>query len=384
MSRISAARLRRCGLVPRYIQGPGAVGYVGTVLRSLGVRRALVVGGRTAMGVVEAHGLFKSLEAAGVGYLRQLFGVGPCGAECCDEEIGRISRDPGAAGCDAVVGVGGGRAIDVAKAVAHSLNAYLVTVPTVASSTAPCTSLSVIYTCDHVLREYRYWGRNPDAVVVDTRVIAEAPTKYLACGIGDAVCRYTEVRELPDPGVVGGGLELAAASAKLMVDTVLTYGEEAVESVERGEVSRALEVVVEAVVLHSQIASECGGFTGAVPHALYNGFTYLRRVPGFGSRAPPCHGELVFFGLLVDMVLRGYPRGDVERLAEFGHRVGLATTLSGLGFGNLGPEELEVVAEAVSEEVPGVSPAEVARAVREVSRVGAEVAARIPPRRFGK
>jgi hypothetical protein len=62
----------------------------------------------------------------------------------------------------------------------------------------------------------------------------------------------------------------------------------------------------------------------------------------------------------------------------------LATTLSGLGFGNLGPEELEVVAEAVSEEVPGVSPAEVARAVREVSRVGAEVAVRVPPRRFGK
>jgi glycerol dehydrogenase-like iron-containing ADH family enzyme len=84
------------------------------------------------------------------------------------------------------------------------------------------------------------------------------------------------------------------------------------------------------------------------------------------------------------MVLRGYPRGDVEKLAEFGHRVGLVTTLSGLGFGNLGPEELEVVAEAVSGEVPGVSPAEVARAVREVSRVGAEVAARVPPRRFGK
>jgi hypothetical protein len=77
VSRISAAQLRRCGLVPRYIQGPGAVGYVGTVLRSLGVRRALVVGGRTAMGVAEAHGLFKSLEAAGVGYVRQLFGVGP-------------------------------------------------------------------------------------------------------------------------------------------------------------------------------------------------------------------------------------------------------------------------------------------------------------------
>jgi glycerol dehydrogenase len=47
--------------------------------------------------------------------------------------------------------------------------------PTLASTDAPPSSLSVIYTDEGEFMEYYFFGRNPDAVVVDTLIIAQAP-----------------------------------------------------------------------------------------------------------------------------------------------------------------------------------------------------------------
>ena len=49
---------------------------------------------------------------------------------------------------DIIVGAGGGRALDTAKAVRSDVDARLVTVPKIASTDAPTSSLSVFYTND--------------------------------------------------------------------------------------------------------------------------------------------------------------------------------------------------------------------------------------------
>ncbi len=55
------------------------------------------------------------------------------------------------AGATVVAGIGGGKAIDVAKAVAWKTNAKLATVPTIASNDAPTSSATVYYTENHVM-----------------------------------------------------------------------------------------------------------------------------------------------------------------------------------------------------------------------------------------
>ena len=68
----------------------------------------------------------------------------------------------------------------------------MVNCPTVASSDAPCSALSVIYTEAGVFQEYRFYRKNPDLVLVDTQVIAQAPARLLTAGMGDALATWFE------------------------------------------------------------------------------------------------------------------------------------------------------------------------------------------------
>ena len=77
------------------------------------------------------------------------------GGECSEAEIQRLAQLMKDTGCDLVTGVGGGKTLDTAKAVAYQMKAPVVVVPTIASTDAPCSALSVIYkpygTFDHYL-----------------------------------------------------------------------------------------------------------------------------------------------------------------------------------------------------------------------------------------
>ena len=60
-----------------------------------------------------------------------------------------------AAGCDAVIGMGGGKVIDTAKTVAENLGGLpCIIIPTVASNDAPCSAFSLL--------EFRFRLFHPD------------------------------------------------------------------------------------------------------------------------------------------------------------------------------------------------------------------------------
>ncbi|MEM4062305.1 MAG: glycerol dehydrogenase [Desulfurococcaceae archaeon] len=378
-----------CGGPSRYIQGPGVLKYIGDVIKSYGVNRVLVFADKIVMDVIEKHGLFSSLSKAGVDYVKELFGVTPCGPETCDEEIDRLVAIAKNSGCDGVVGAGGGKALDAAKDVAHKLGAKLFIVPTIASTDAPCSSVSVIYTCDHKFKEYRFYPKAAEAVIVDTEVIAEAPPRFLACGIGDALGKYTEVPSVLRVGkpnlllkpLQGKAPLIAIAAQKLMVETIFNYSEEAIESVEEKVVTPALEAVVEATTLLSQVSFECGGLAAA--HSIYNGFTVLE------EKVRAYHGELVFFGMLTEMLLDGYPRKEIVDMMNFGHRIGLPINLSELGLEEVEDEELLLVAkkalapgETIHNKYYTLTPETLAKAFKVVDTIGREVAKSAPRRVF--
>jgi glycerol dehydrogenase len=56
--------------------------------------------------------------------------------------------------------------MDTAKSVANPAGLPLVIVPTIASTDAPTSALAVVYAEEGGFLEYRFFGRNPDAVIV--------------------------------------------------------------------------------------------------------------------------------------------------------------------------------------------------------------------------
>ena len=103
----------------------------------------------------------------------------------------RHARD---AGVRVIVGSGVGKVLDTARAVAADLDLPVVNCPAVASSDAPCSALSVIYTDRGALLHYRIYAKNPDLVLVDTQVIAHSPPRLLVAGMGDALATWFEAK----------------------------------------------------------------------------------------------------------------------------------------------------------------------------------------------
>lgn len=261
--------------------------------------------------------------------------------ECSQNEIDRIIGIVKKQNCDVIVGVGGGKTLDTAKAVAHFAKLPVVIVPTIASTDAPCSALSVIYTPEGVFESYLFLPANPNAVIMDTDVIAQAPARLLVSGMGDALATYFEARACKrsnaDNCVGGKGSLSAMALAKLCYDTLLEDGFKALASAERKVVTQALEHVVEANTYLSGIGFESGGLAAA--HAIHNGLTAIEATHSM------YHGEKVAFGTLCQLVLENAPLEEMEEVIAFCLDVGLPVTLEDLGIKEVKPEEIRQVAK---------------------------------------
>ncbi|AWK87217.1 glycerol dehydrogenase [Azospirillum thermophilum] len=317
----------------RYVQGEGALDNLGEDLARLG---------RKALAVVDPF-VLKTLRGrlvdAAAGRLD--LDVQEFGGECSDEEIARLTALARAQGAEVVAGVGGGKALDTAKAVAHELNARTAIVPTLASTDAPCSALSVIYTADGAFKRYLVLPRNPDLVLVDTGVVAQAPVRFLVSGMGDALSTWFEAEDcrIKRGGNMTGrmGPMTAFSLARLCYDTLLEYGVLAKSACEQKVVTPALERIVEANTLLSGLGFESGGLAAA--HAVHNGLTALEETHHYW------HGEKVAFGTLTMLVLTGRPAAVLDEVYGFCRSVGLPTTLADIGLATVSDERLLLAAE---------------------------------------
>lgn len=263
--------------------------------------------------------------------------------EASTKEIERIAEKAKEEQADIVIGVGGGKTLDTAKGVREHLdNAVCVIIPTTASTDAPTSALSVIYSNEGVFESYRFYSKNPDLILMDSKIIAEAPPRFLASGIADAMATWVEAKAAirSNSKAMSGGLTTiaGAAIAEKCEETLFEYGELAYESNKRQVVSYALEQIVEANTLLSGLGFESGGL--ALAHAIHNGFTVLS-----GDIHHMTHGEKVAFGTLSQLVLERRPKEEIEKYISFYSALGLPVTLADLHLDKASDEDLLKVAE---------------------------------------
>jgi glycerol dehydrogenase len=326
----------------RYTQGRGATAALGREMAALGLEGpALIVAGKTVISRL-ADTWQSSLHEAGMRHSVHRFG-----GECSLAEIERVKDSARQCGARTVVGAGGGRVLDTARAAAAGLGLPVVNCPTVASSDAPCSALSVIYTEEGIFQEYRFYRKNPDLVLVDTQVIAQGPPRLLVAGMGDALATWFEAKTCVAGSVRnmrGGGSTVSAlALAELCYRTLLSDGAAALLAVSAQAVTPALERLVEANTLLSGLGFESSGLAAA--HAVHNGLTAVHETHAY------FHGEKVAFGLLVQLVLEGAPFATIDEVLGFSSLVGLPITMADIGLLDVPRDRLDVI--AVRATVPG-------------------------------
>jgi glycerol dehydrogenase len=361
-------RVRIFGSPPRYYQGPGALGLLPDILREFGERPAIVIDA-DVLALVEdrLQGLLAGLKPA----------ILPFRGEVTAAAMDALALQVRAAGGAIVVGVGGGKALDAGKGVALRSGLRFISVPTVASNDSPTGMALAVYDGQHRMAAVEALPRSPEAVIVDTGLMASAPARFLLSGMGDALAKKFEAEaSLRDGGTsahhapqLRTGLYIADGCYR----TIREHGEAALAAAGSGVPNEAFEAVVEANILMAGLGFENGGL--GLAHGLTRG---LVRTPGVDG-AP--HGFHVAYGLLVLLAVEGRDETFVADLENFYRAVGLPLSLADLGGRSVSGEEIAAIAAYTTAAPKGAylivsaSAAQIVAGIEAVERRAAQFAA---------
>lgn len=348
----------------KFILGEGELKNLGTFIGDFGSKAAVIAHPDDFSR--EEKTLSKALENT------KFVNVKFCG-ECCKKEIDRIVKIVLDEKVDVVVGLGGGKALDTAKATSYLTNNPVIIVPTIASTDAPTSALAVIYTENGEFEEYMFFKKNPDLVLVDSCIIAKAPTRFLVAGMGDALATVFEARACAKSfanNMSGGkSTKAALAIAETCYETLLEDALKAKAACDANVVTQALENIIEANILLSGLGFESSGLAAA--HAVHNGLTVLEETHNY------YHGEKVAFGVIVQLILENASKETLNTVLEFCKSLSLPTCLKDLGVVELDDERLMKVAELSCSEEDSmgnmpfpVAPEDVFSAIRAADLIG--------------
>ncbi|KRL77655.1 glycerol dehydrogenase [Secundilactobacillus paracollinoides] len=264
--------------------------------------------------------------------------------ESSPEEIDRVQGIGESTGAKFIISLGGGKTNDTTKAVGDRLKIPIVIVPTLASNDSPCTRLSVIYSETGEFLKYMFYDKNPDLVLVDSAVIANAPVKFLIDGMADALSTNVEAQTIArartttllplETKQTAAGIALAEKCEALLFE----FGDQAVAAAGKHMVTPAVDQIVEANILLSGVGAESSGLAAA--HSFQNGLTALS-----GDVHKLSHRQKVAYGTLVNLVLEGASDGRLEKYLAFELALGLPTTLADLHLEDASDADLMKVAE---------------------------------------
>ena len=214
--------------------------------------------------------------------------------DCCELDIQNAYKFSRENNCDGIIAAGGGKVLDAGKLIADLLCINCITVPLSASTCAGWTALSNIYTPEGKFIKDITLKKCPDLLIFDHSIVQNAPKRTLASGIADAIAKWYE-SSLTSSSSQDGFVQQAVQMARVLRDQLFLNGFKAFQD----PLSNSWETVAEGCALTAGIIGGLGGARcrTAAAHPIHNGLTQLEYIN------KPLHGELVGFGLLVQLHL---------------------------------------------------------------------------------
>jgi glycerol-1-phosphate dehydrogenase [NAD(P)+] len=227
--------------------------------------------------------------------------------------------------CDLIVGIGGGRSVDIAKMIAFKIKKPFVSVPTSASHdgiASPFVSLRGD-------RPYSIVATAPLGVFVDIEILKKAPHRLIASGCGDLMAKVTAVRDWElardKVGEYFGtyAANLASMSAKIVIDNSKNFKKKP-----------DARMIVEALISSGVAACIAGSSRpcSGAEHMFSHAVDYIQ--PGIGL-----HGEKCGIGAILIAKLQGQ---DWKKIIRMLKNVGAPTTAKEIGLSS------QILAKALS------------------------------------
>jgi len=307
--------------LPRLIVvGEKNINDIGSFLKSLkNIKKVSLVSGNNVKKIVQSK-IESSLSASKIQMVWHL-------AKTNDKKsIQQIEQNVGKSKSELIVGVGGGRSVDIAKIIGFNLDLPFVSIPTSASHDGIASPfVSIKGNKPHSLV-----ATAPLGVFVDVDIIKKAPKKLLASGCGDLIAKITAVRDWQlgrdKTGEYYGrySADLALMSAKILMEHSSRFSKKGLD------VREVVEALISAGVASCIAGSSrpCSGAEHLFSHAVD------KLEPGIGL-----HGEKCGIGAIMIAKLQGQ---DWKKIVKTLKSVGAPTTAKEIGL------KSEVLAKALT------------------------------------
>lgn len=247
--------------------------------------------------------------------------------ECSISQIETIADLVVTQSFDAVIGVGGGKVLDLAKSVSHVTHKPSVLIPTLASNCSPWTPVSVIYDDFGTFIRFDVYPIGASLVLVEPNILLQAPVDLLIAGIGDTLAKWYEadvqISILENKSIA---LEISHYAAKQCKDVLLKHSENAIIAAKTGVLNDSFIKISETIIMLGGMVGGFGDHYGRIAgaHSIHNGLTVLEETH------TALHGEKVAYGILIQLVLED-KWDEIKQLLPFYEQLGLPFSLKKLG-----------------------------------------------------
>jgi glycerol-1-phosphate dehydrogenase [NAD(P)+] len=308
---IAVKKAKTMELPRSVVVGHDMIGKVGITCRGLKLKGpALVVADETTMKVA-GEDVIESLQH----YNYQVYSATIDGATI--QEVEDIVAKIEGYHVNIVLGVGGGRPIDVAKLASFKKEYPFISVPTAASHDGIVSNRASITVSG---RKQSFDAHTPFALIADTAIIAQAPKKILAAGCGDLISNETSVKDWELSHKVNNEeiSTYAITLSKMTAYVIEKYAEIIGAGGEEGSWHVIKALVASGVAMSIAGSSRpCSGAEHLFSHKL-----------DAIAPKPALHGEQCAVGTIMMMKLHG---GDWEALKNSLKTIGTPTTAEELG-----------------------------------------------------
>ena len=216
-----------------------------------------------------------------------------------------------------VLGVGGGKVIDVAKLASTRSNVYFMSVPTAASHDGIASPRASIRNGEGTVS---LEANSPIGIIADTEIISKAPLKFLAAGCGDIVSNYTAILDwklanrLLNENYSESASALSLMTAKLIINSA--------DAIKQG-LEESARIVVKSLI-SSSIAMSIAGTSRPASGSEHKFSHALDLV----APKPALHGEQCGVGTIMMMHLHG---GDWQFIRDALQKMKAPTTAKDMG-----------------------------------------------------
>lgn len=253
--------------------------------------------------------------------------------------IQKIADHVKSGGFDTVVGIGGGRTMDIARGITRFTPAHVILVPTLAATNATISTLSVIYSDDgSVIEDYWRMDNAPDLTLVDTDILLRNSPQALTAGIADITCTYLEGLCNLELGNIRSEYPVFSYEGlQLALQIMHRCAPGAIQAVRNGQLNPDFENIL------SMIMHNCGPLWTAcsmgLAHALDEVLLYFPQT----HKQP--HGLRVGFASIPMLAFAGKRADQISHYTDFCTRLGIPTTLRDFGLEDVSPALWKAAAE---------------------------------------